>query len=197
MVYVPYGPKAVLEDGRLPAAMTLVVRTTLDESSAGDMIRQAVAGVDADASVSELRTMATVISQSVSTPRSTTMLFLVFAATAVTLGVIGIYGVLSFLVSQRAREIGIRIALGAQRRDVLKLIVGEGARYSLMGIAIGLVGASVVTRWMSSELFGVTPTDPLAFIATASLLFAVTLLACYVPARRAMRVNPLIALRAE
>jgi len=109
----------------------------------------------------------------------------------------GIYGVLSFLVSQRSREIGIRLALGAQQRDVLRLVVGEGAIYSLAGIAIGLVGASAVTRLMSSELYGVSPTDPLVFGVMASLLFAVTLLACYVPARRAMRVDPLIALRAE
>jgi len=150
-----------------------------------------------EASVSELRTMAAVVSQSVSTPRSTTLLFVVFAGLAVALGVTGIYGVISFLVSRRAREIGIRIALGAQRRDVIRLVVGEGAKCSLLGIAIGLAGAFGVTRWMSSELYGVSPTDPLAFGAVAGLLFVVTLTACYVPARRALRVDPLIALRAE
>ena len=196
-LYVPYGPRAVLEDGRLPVAMSLVVRTTLDEVSAGGMVRQAVGGVNQDTSVSEVRTMASVVSQSVSAPRSTTLLFVVFAGLAVALGVSGIYGVLSFLVSRRTREIGIRIALGAQRRDVFRLIVGEGATYSLLGITIGLVGALVLTRLMSSELYGVSPTDPLAFGAMASLLFAVTLLACYIPARRAMRVDPLVALRAE
>ena len=101
------------------------------------------------------------------------------------------------LVSKRAREIGIRVALGAQRRDVIRLVVGEGAKCSLLGITIGLAGASVVTRWMSSELYGVSPTDPLAFGAVASLLFVVTLTACYVPALRALRVDPVIALRAE
>ena len=150
-----------------------------------------------DTSVSEVRTLAAVVSESVSAPRSTTALFVVFAGLAVVLGMTGIYGVLSFLVSQRSREIGIRLALGAQQRDVLRLVVGEGAIYSLAGIAIGLVGASAVTRLMSSELYGVSPTDPLVFGVMASLLFAVTLLACYVPARRAMRVDPLIALRAE
>jgi putative ABC transport system permease protein len=137
------------------------------------------------------------VSQSVSAPRSTTVLFVVFAALAVALGMTGIYGVLSFLVSQRSREIGIRLALGARQRDVLRLVVGEGAIYSLAGIVIGLVGASAVTRLMSSELYGVSPTDPLVFGVMTNLLFAVTLLACYVPARRAMRVDPLIALRAE
>jgi putative ABC transport system permease protein len=141
--------------------------------------------------------MAAVVSQSVSTPRSTTLLFVVFAGLAVALGVTGIYGVISFLVSRRAREIGIRIALGAQRRDVIRLVVGEGATCSLLGITIGLAGAFGVTRWMSSELYGVSPTDPLAFGAVASLLFMVTLTACCVPARRALRVDPVTALRAE
>jgi putative ABC transport system permease protein len=197
MVYVPHGPTAVLEDGRLPGAMTLVVGTPLDERSAESMVRQAIGSVNQETSVSEVRTMAGVVAQSVSTPRSTTLLFVVFAGLAVVLGVTGIYGVLSFLVSRRAREIGIRIALGAQRRDVLRLVVGEGATYTLLGIAIGLAGALALTRLMASELYGVSPTDPLVFGAMATLLFGVTLLACYVPARRAMRVDPLIALRAE
>ena len=196
-LYVPDGPGAILENGRVPAAMTLVVGTELDAGSAGSMVRSTAAGVNQDTSVSEVRSLAAVVSQSVSAPRSTTALFVVFAGLAVALGMTGIYGVLSFLVSQRSREIGIRLALGAQQRDVLRLVVGEGAIYSLAGIVIGLVGASAVTRLMSSELYGVSPTDPLVFGVMASLLFAVTLLACYLPARRAMRVDPLIALRAE
>jgi putative ABC transport system permease protein len=196
-VYVPDGPKALLENGHLSAAMTLVLRTTLDERRAEEMVRQAVGRVNQETSVSEVRTMAAVVAQSVSTPRSTTGLFLAFAALAVALGMTGIYGVLSFFVSKRAREIGIRLALGAQRRDVFRLVVGEGAKHALLGIAIGLAGAAIVTRLMSSELYGVSPTDPLAFGSVAGLLFAVTLLACYVPARRAMRVDPLIALRSE
>jgi hypothetical protein len=196
-LYVPDGPGAILESGLVPAAMTLVVRTELDAGSAGSMVRSTAAGVNQDTSVSEVRSLAAVVSQSVSAPRSTTALFVVFAGLAVALGMTGIYGVLSFLVSQRSREIGIRLALGAQQRDVVRLVVGEGAIYSLAGIAIGLVGASAVTRLMSSELYGVSPTDPLVFGVMAGLLFAVTLLACYVPARRAMRVDPLIALRAE
>jgi putative ABC transport system permease protein len=196
-IYVPHGPKATLENDQVPAAMTLVVRTPLDGPRAGAMIRRAVAAVNAETSVSELSTMAEVVSQAVSTPRSTTLLFVVFAGLAVTLGVTGIYGVLSFFVAKRAREIGIRIALGARRQDVLRLVLGEGAKYSVIGTTIGLLGALMATRLMSSELYGVSPADPVAFGAMAGLLFAVTILACYVPARRALRVDPLIALRAE
>jgi predicted permease len=196
-LYVPDGPGAILENGRVPAAMTLVVGTELDAGSAGSMVRSVAARVNQDTSVSEVRPLSAIVSQSVSAPRSTTALFVVFAGLAVALGMTGIYGVLSFLVSQRSREIGIRLALGARQRDVVALVVGEGALYSLVGITIGLVGAAIVTRLMSSELYGVSPTDPLVFGVMACLLFAVTLLACYVPARRAMRVDPLIALRAE
>ena len=196
-VYVPYGPRAVLEDGRVPAALTLIVRTSLDEASAGGMVRRAVATVDRGATVSEIRPMTAVVSDTVSSPRSTTMLFMAFAALAVALGVTGVYGVLSFLVARRAREIGIRIALGAARRDVLRLVVGEGATDAALGIALGLAGAAGVTRLMAAELYGVSPTDPAVFAAMAGLLFGVTLAACYLPARRAMRVDPLRALRAE
>ena len=196
-IYVPDGPNAVLENGRVPAAMTLVIGTPLDERTAGAMVRSAVAGVNQDTSVSEVRALSAVVSQAVSAPRSTTTLFLLFAGVAVALGMTGIYGVLSFLVAQRSREIGIRLALGAQRRDVLRLVLGEGATYSLVGIAVGLAGAIAVTRLMASELYGVSPTDPVVFGIMTILLLVVTLLACYLPARRAMRVDPLIALRTD
>jgi ABC-type antimicrobial peptide transport system permease subunit len=110
---------------------------------------------------------------------------------------VGIYGVLAFLVSKRTREIGIRIALGAQRRDVLWLVLREGARFAAIGIALGLTSAFVVTRWISSELYGVSSADPLTFGCVGTLMAAVTMLACYVPARRAMTIDPLIALRYE
>ena len=110
---------------------------------------------------------------------------------------IGVYGVLSFLVSQRTREIGVRIALGAQRRDVLYLVIKEGAKFSFAGIGIGLTGAFLVTRLMSSELYGVSPLDPLTYVGVAMVMAAVTLLACYIPTRRAMRVDPMEALRYE
>jgi ABC-type antimicrobial peptide transport system permease subunit len=110
---------------------------------------------------------------------------------------VGIYGVLSFLVSKRTREIGIRIALGAQHHDVLWLVLKEGAKFSVSGIGLGLVGALVVTRWLASELYGVGPMDPFTYGGVAIVMGAVTMLACYVPARRAMRVDPMVALRYE
>jgi ABC-type antimicrobial peptide transport system permease subunit len=113
------------------------------------------------------------------------------------LGIIGIYGVFSYLVAQRTREIGLRVALGAQRRDVLVLVMKEGAKFSLAGIAIGLLSAVFVTRSMASQLYGVSPLDPLTYLAVALVMAAVAFLACYLPTRRAMRVDPAIALRYE
>jgi putative ABC transport system permease protein len=141
--------------------------------------------------------MRAVVSESVSTPASTTVLFVAFAALALVLGLIGIYGVLSYLVSRRTREIGIRLALGAQRRDVLWLVMKEGAKFSLVGISLGLACALGITRLLASELYGISSADPATFIAAATLMTAVTLLACYIPTRRAMRVDPMVALRNE
>jgi predicted permease len=193
-VYVPFSPKATLEGGRIPAEMTIALRTSLDESQAGAMLRRLVTDLNQEAPVSEVKTMGTVVSAAVSTPASTMSLFVAFAGLALALGLVGIYGVLSFLVSKRTREIGIRIALGAQRRNVLWLVMREGARFSLLGIALGLTGAFLVTRLLSSELYGVSPMDPITYLGVALAMAAVTMLACYVPARRAMRVDPLIAL---
>jgi ABC-type antimicrobial peptide transport system permease subunit len=116
---------------------------------------------------------------------------------ALVLGMVGIYGVLAFLVSKRTREFGIRMALGAQRSDVLWLVVREGARFSAIGIVLGLGGAFAVTRWLSSELYGVSAVDPVTYAGVAAVMAVVSMLACYLPARRAMRVDPLIALRYE
>jgi putative ABC transport system permease protein len=194
-VYVPYNPKATLEAGRIPAEMTIAVRTTSEEAQAGAMLRGIVTSLNSEVPVSELKTMRAVLSEAVSTPASTMSLFVTFAGLALVLGLIGIYGVLTFLVSKRTREIGIRIALGAQRRDVLWLVLKEGAKFSLGGIALGLVGAFVVTRLLASELYGVSAMDPFTFVGVAIVMALVTMFACYVPARRAMAVDPLIALR--
>jgi putative ABC transport system permease protein len=195
--YVPYNAAATLEDKRVPSEMTIAIRTASDESQIAALLRERVAALNHEVPVSEVQTMGAVVSEAVSAPASTTSLFVAFAAVALLLGIIGIYGVLSFLVAQRTREIGLRIALGAQRRDVLILIMKEGAKFSLAGIAVGLIGALLITRLMSSELYGVSPLDPITFIGVAVVMAAVTLLACYVPTRRAMRVDPMVALRYE
>jgi len=160
-------------------------------------LRATVASLNPEMPVSELKTMATVVSEAAATSRSTTFLFSIFAALALTLGAIGIYGVLSFLVSNRTREVGIRVAVGAQKRDVLWSILKEGGKFSLAGIALGAVAALLLTRALSSQLYGVSVTDPLTFGAVPLLIAMVVLLACYIPARRAASVDPMTALRCE
>jgi len=137
------------------------------------------------------------LSSSVSTPRFNTTLLSIFASVALVLTMVGLYGVMSYSVAQRTNEIGIRLALGAQARDVLSLIIKQGLRLVLLGLAIGLVGAFALMRVISGLLFGVTSKDPLTFVAVALLLGLIALLACYLPARRATRVDPLEALRYE
>jgi putative ABC transport system permease protein len=196
-IYFPYTTNATLEGGRVPSDMTLVMQSSLDESQLQNILRGTLAGLNSEVPASEIKPMRAVVSEAVSTPASTTLLFVAFAALALVLGLIGIYGVLSFLVSRRTREIGIRLAIGAQRRDVLWLIMKEGAKFSLIGISLGLACALGITRLLASELYGVSPADPATFLAAAVLMTAVTLLACYIPTRRAMRVDPLIASRNE
>jgi predicted permease len=196
-IYLPLSPTSTLEDKRVPSDMTIAVRTTSDESQTAAMLQRIVSGLNHDVPVSEVKSMDSVLSEAVSTPASTTSLFTTFAALALVLGMVGIYGVLAFLVSKRTREIGIRIALGAQRSDVLWLVLKEGARFAVVGIALGLAGAFVTTRWLASELYGVSATDPVTYAVVAVVMGLVSLLACYVPARRALRVDPLIALRYE
>jgi predicted permease len=137
------------------------------------------------------------VADSISSKRFTMVLLGAFAALALLLASIGIYGVLSYMVGQRTREIGVRLALGAQRFDVLRMVLRDGARMTLVGVVIGLIGAFGLTRLMASMLFGVRPTDPITFVGVAVLLSAIALLACYVPARRAMKVDPMEALRHE
>jgi putative ABC transport system permease protein len=161
------------------------------------VVRQAIHQIDPDEATSTFRTMGDVVSTSAATDRFNTLLLGAFAAIALLLTAAGIFGVLSYLVTQRTREIGLRMALGAQPKDVLGVIVGHGMRLVLVGLCIGVAGALVVTRWMSSVLFDVTPTDPLTFVVVAALLGIVAFLAAYVPARRAMRVDPMVALRYE
>ena len=197
VVYVPYNPTATMEDKRVPAEMTLAIRTPSDESNLARQLSTSVAALNPEAAVSEVRSMDEVVSEAVSTPASTTLLFVAFAGLALVLGLIGIYGVLAFLVSKRTREIGIRVALGAQRQDVLWLVMKEGLLLAGVGLALGLAAAIGVTQFLASELYGVRPVDPLTYLGVAGLMAIVTLLACYIPTRRAMRVDPMVALRYE
>ena len=196
-LYVPYSPKASLEDGRVPAEMTIVVQTASDDSGVSGTLRGIVTRLNSEVPVSELKTMRAIVSDAASTPASTMSLFVAFAGLATGLGIIGIYGVLAFLVSKRTREIGIRMALGAQPADVLWLVMKEGAKFSLAGIALGLGAAVIVTRSLASELYGVGHMDPVTYAGVALVMATAALLACCVPARRAMRVDPMLALRYE
>jgi putative ABC transport system permease protein len=197
IVYVPYGPGVTLENGSIPAEMTLVIRSTSAAPQLEQSVRSLSSSLNPEVPVSQVRAMPEILSGAASAPRSITSLFAAFAALALILGVIGIYGVISFFVGQRTREIGIRMALGAQRRDVLKLVVSEGLSLTLTGIAAGLIAAFALTRFLGSLLYGVSAADPLNIAAVVAIFAFVALAACYIPARRAMRVDPLVALRYE
>jgi predicted permease len=196
-MYVPHSPRATLEDGRVPSEMTLVVRTAAEDSYVAASLRKVVAGLNRDVPVGDVISMRAMVADAVSTPASTATLFGAFAALALILGMVGIYGVLSFLVSRRTHEIGLRRALGARHRDVLWLVLREGAKLACVGIALGLSGAFAVMRLLARELYGVTPMDPVTYVSVAVVMTVVTLAACAIPAVRGMRVDPLIALRQE
>ena len=196
-IYLPYNENATLEGGHIPSDMSVVLQTGLEESQMQDTLRRTILGLGAEIPVTEVKPMRAVVSDSVSTSASTTILFVAFASLALILGAIGIYGVLSFLVSTRTREIGIRMSLGALPRDVLWLILKEGFQFSLIGIALGLASAFAVTRLLASELYGISSADPLTFLAAAVLMVLVTLAACYIPTRRAIHIDPVAALRSE
>ncbi|HEY8188963.1 MAG TPA: ABC transporter permease [Pyrinomonadaceae bacterium] len=177
--------------------MTLIVRTTNDPHSLITAVQNEVHSMDPELPVFSVKTMDEYISATVAAPRFNTTLLVIFASVALILTVVGLYGVMSYSVAQRTNEIGIRMALGAQTRDVLQLIVSQGFKLVLLGLAIGLVGAVALTRVIASLLFGVTAKDPLTFAAVTVLLAFVAFVACYIPARRATRLDPLKALRYE
>ena len=178
-------------------SMSLLVRNRTDPSSLAAAIQREILNIDKDQAVTEVATLEQVVGESIEQPRLTMFLLGIFGLVALTLAAIGIYGVMAYAVAQRTREIGIRMALGAQTLDVLKLVVRSGMMLAAIGVAIGLGGAFALTRLLASLLFEVTATDATTFAIVSVGLLAVALLACYIPARRATKVDPLVALRYE
>jgi putative ABC transport system permease protein len=177
--------------------LAVAVRSQLDQATLGAAARREVQALDPNLPISSIRTMEEVMTRSLATRRLVLMLFSLFAGLALLLATIGIYGILNSSVTQRTRELGIRMALGATAREVLQLIVSQGLKLVVLGIAIGLAGAFALNRLLSKLLFGVSVNDPLTFVLITFLLTAVALIACYFPARRATKVDPLVALRYE
>src|SRR5262245_7071471 len=175
----------------------LTIRAAGDPLSLATAVRREVMAIDRDQPVAAVRTMEQALSESVSAPRYRTALLGLFAAVALLLAAIGIYGVIAYATAQRTHELGVRMALGAQSKDVLKLVVGQGIKLALAGVLLGVGGALALTRLVNNLLFSVSATDPLTFSAVAILLTLVALLACWIPARRATKVDPLVALHYE
>jgi putative ABC transport system permease protein len=177
--------------------MTLAIRTRGVSSGLVEEVKKQTWSLDSQIPVSGVHTMDELMAVSLAQQRFNMLLLGLFAALALILAAVGIYGAMAYAVNQRTHEIGIRTALGAQRRDVLRLVMGDGAKIALFGILIGIAGALALTRLMAGLLFEVKPTDPATFAAVAILLAFVALAACYIPARRALLVDPLVALRYE
>lgn len=177
--------------------LTLLVRTRSEPLAMAAAVRQEVRAIDKDVPVTQVQTMEKVLGASVAQPRFSMLVVSLFAALALILSAVGIYGVVAYAVSQRAHEIGVRMALGAGANQVLKLVLKDGMALALVGIAIGLLGAFAFTRLMASLLFGIGAKDPATYVSIAVFLALVAFIACYIPARRATKVDPLVALRNE
>jgi putative ABC transport system permease protein len=190
-MYLPHSQAAS------PRSMTLVIRASSDLSVLGTEVRREVWAIDKNLPVSEVVKMEEVVAESIGQQRFNTLLIGLFAAAALILATVGVYSVMSHTVVERTHEIGVRMALGARGRDVLGMIIRQGLVLTLAGLAVGLAGALALTRVMDSILYEVSATDPLVFAGVAGALVLSALLACYVPARRATKVEPLVALRYE
>jgi predicted permease len=194
-IYTPHAQPQF--DAYSPRGMNLAVRTSLDPASVTSAIREQVFALDKGLSLYNIATMDQLISNSVAQPRLNLSLLVGFAALALALAAVGVYGVMAFAVTERTHEFGIRVALGASPADILKQVILEGGRLAALGLALGLIAALALTRLMASLLFGVKPSDPLTLGLAAALLAFVALAACYIPARRATRVDPIVVLRYE
>jgi len=179
------------------ASMIVVVKTTLEPEALISAARQQVLALDAEQPIYEIRTLAAMRDRNIAPQRLNFTLLSLFALVALTLASVGLYGVISHAVTERTHEIGVRMALGAEARHVLGLMVRQGLTTTIAGVAIGVAGAVALSRWIESLLFGVTATDPTTFAAVVATLMAVALVACYIPAWRATRVDPSTALRSE
>ena len=178
-------------------SMTIVVKSNNDPRGLVGAVQQEVKAIDKDLPVFDIKTLDDYVAGAVAQPRFNTLLLAIFAGLALVLTAVGLYGVMSYAVAQRTHEIGIRMALGAQSSDVLKLVVSQGMILTSIGVAIGLSAAFALTRLMASLLYGVSATDPATFAIVAAMLSAVAFVACYIPARKATKVDPMIALRYE
>jgi putative ABC transport system permease protein len=193
-MYVPFRQA----DKVLPVfGLSMVLRTGNDPRSLAGSLATAVHDIDANQPLVKVRTMEENVATSVAQPRFRTVFLAVLAALALLIAAVGIYGVMAFSVSQRTREIGTRMALGSTPAQVFQLVIRDGLRLTVLGVVLGLAGAAAVARYLSSMLFEVSFVDPLTIVAMSALLMVVALVACYIPARRATRVDPTVALRYE
>jgi putative ABC transport system permease protein len=197
-IYVPYGNSAIRASGANGAfaKMTLLLQVSNSRLPIASELSDVVTALNANIpGPSDIRPMQMVISDSIASPRSTAWLLALLACLALGIGTLGIYGVISYSVQQRTHDIGIRLALGAHPRQIVQLILWQGFRLILVGVTIGLVAAFALTRLMNAMLFGISSADPVTFADVAVALVAVALLGCYIPARRALCVDPVVALR--